>query len=99
MGEVEIITEGELEERYKEGFDQIGDIEIGNLTFQPSRIVEELDPIAFRCGLNDFEDSLLSDGVMSERSHIEGEDFFFCPECNTAFDDEKEAKECCGVEK
>ena len=32
------------------------EVKIGNLTFSPSRIVEELDPTAFRCMVSDNED-------------------------------------------
>jgi len=28
---------------------------------QPSRVLEHVDPVAFRCGMNDFEDSLRDD--------------------------------------
>ncbi len=38
-------------------------VEIGSLTFTPSRVLKELDPIAYRCGLNDYLDSLAQDGL------------------------------------
>lgn len=40
--------------------DRHPEIQIGYLTFSPSRIVEELDPIAFRCMVADgeFEDDV-----------------------------------------
>ncbi len=37
--------------------DVIGEIQVGSLTFDASRIIEELDPIAFRCGFSDYTDS------------------------------------------
>ena len=39
------------------------EVKIGNITFSPSRVLKELDPIAYRCGLGDYLDSLAQDGV------------------------------------
>jgi len=42
------------EEKYRQMLDECyPEVQIGCLTFSPSRIVEELDPIAFRCGVAD----------------------------------------------
>ena len=38
-----------------------GEINVG-VTFNASRVLRELDPIAFRCGFNDYMDSLFEDG-------------------------------------
>ena len=38
--------------------DEQGYVRIGSLTFSPSEIVRELDETAYRCGLNDYIDSL-----------------------------------------
>jgi hypothetical protein len=54
-------SEEDIEEMYVEMWDEMGEIKLGNLSFMPSRIVKELDPIAYRVGLNDFTDSLLTD--------------------------------------
>lgn len=44
------------EEEYDELLDDIySPIEIGNLVFNPSRVLKELDPIAYRCGMADIE--------------------------------------------
>lgn len=91
---IELISENELIEQYNEMLDESGECQIGDLAYEPHRVLEELDPIAYNCGLNDYEDSLESDGTYSERSHNR-EDFFECPECGDLFDDEDEAKECC----
>lgn len=34
-----------------------GNIQIGCCTFSPSRVLSELDPIAYRCGFSDWLDS------------------------------------------
>lgn len=38
--------------------DCYGEIEVAGLTFSAARIIEELDPTAFRCGEADYIDSL-----------------------------------------
>jgi len=64
--------------------DTYGNIEICGMTFNSGRALKELDPIAFRCALNDYESN-------------ENEKWF-CSECNTEFDNEEEAEECCQEE-
>lgn len=52
------ITEREAEELYEQMLDECyPEVKIGYLTFSPSRIVKELDPIAYRCGMSDWLDS------------------------------------------
>ena len=46
------------EESYKECIDEQGPVIVAGMKFTASRILEELDPIAYRCGLNDYVDSL-----------------------------------------
>jgi rubrerythrin len=48
--------------------------------FGPARILEEMDPIAYRCGFNDYVDGL------PER--------WECPECGAVYEDEESAKWC-----
>ena len=48
---------------YEDQFDDLLDesipeIEIGCLTYSPSHVLKNVDPTAYRCGLNDFVDSL-----------------------------------------
>lgn len=53
----EELTPVDTEEHYAACLDDIYPVvEIGGLTFSPSRIVKELDPTAFRCGMNDYLD-------------------------------------------
>lgn len=61
-----------------------GDIEVAGLCFTPSRIVEELDPTAYRCGFNDYVDSLPAR--------------FQCPICDKIHEDDTSAKWCCQTE-
>ncbi|KKN26573.1 hypothetical protein LCGC14_0873410 [marine sediment metagenome] len=43
------------DQAYRDMIDECnGPVCIGNFEFQASKIIEELDPIAFRCGRNDY---------------------------------------------
>lgn len=66
------------DEMWNEGY---GPVKIGSLTFDPAKIVEELDPIAYRCGFNDYVDGL------PQR--------WECPECGARYEDSESAKWCC----
>ena len=45
----ELLTEEEAQERYRDFLDEIYEsVTIGEITFNPSTILEECDPIAFR---------------------------------------------------
>ena len=47
----------DYEESYNEMLDEY-EIKIGNISFYGSRILSQLDPIAYRCGINDYIDGL-----------------------------------------
>ncbi len=52
------LTAIDLESRYDSMLDECyPEIKIGYLTFSPSRVLAELDPIAYRCGMSDWESS------------------------------------------
>lgn len=54
-----ITTMSELVEAYREFLNEIEpEVAICGCTFEPSAILEELDPIAFRCGYLEYADSL-----------------------------------------
>lgn len=53
-----IATMSEATQLYRDMLDEVyGEINIG-VTFQPSAVLEEMDPTAFRCGFADYMDSL-----------------------------------------
>jgi hypothetical protein len=56
-----VLEEGEDTESYDDMLNSYGPVKIAGLEFDASRIVAELDPIAYRCGLNDYNDSELSE--------------------------------------
>lgn len=41
-----------------------GEIKLGDLVFSPAEIIKTLDPIAYRCGLADFEDVMIENMEM-----------------------------------
>ena len=47
-----------VEEQYDELLDLYGPVRIGTLTYDASRVLREVDPIAYRVGLSDFESML-----------------------------------------
>ena len=49
----------DYEDQFDESLDEsIPEIEIGSLTYSPSHVLKNVDPVAYRCSLNDFVDSL-----------------------------------------
>ena len=42
-------------------FDSEGDVEIGNLSFNRSQILKQLDPTAYREEVNNYIDSMIED--------------------------------------
>ena len=63
--------EERLKEMYDDSLDEMGDIKIGTLTFSPSRVLREVDPIAYRTGLSEYEDFLLQDFEYDEGDEYE----------------------------
>lgn len=62
----ELMTEEEASDRYDEMLDEGEWCCVGNFQFAPSRVLKELDPIAYNCGFSDFTDSLYRDGILVE---------------------------------
>ena len=63
LSEAQWLTEDELEESFDDALDQQGDIKIGSLTFSPSRVLHQCDPIAYRIGLDEYADMIAQDGT------------------------------------
>lgn len=55
-----------IEDFYDETLNEMGEIEIGSLKFWPADILKNCDPIAYRCGLADFEDYILENAEMNK---------------------------------
>ena len=52
------IDPDDYEDSYCESLDSKGPVYVGSIAFDPSRILQELDPIAYRCGLVDYIDGI-----------------------------------------
>lgn len=52
------IDPDDYEDDYDIFLDEGGAVMVGGYEFLPSRILRELDPIAYRCGLNDYVDNI-----------------------------------------
>lgn len=54
----EILDDYTAHERYRDMLDECYEpLRIGELEWLPSVALEQLDPVAFRCGFNDFTDA------------------------------------------
>lgn len=63
----EDLYESELEERFDDFFNEIyPEVELGELTYLASRVLGEVDPIAYREAFLGWIDSQISDGVYRE---------------------------------
>lgn len=51
----------EIEERYREMLDEHYSVGIFGYEYSASRVLHDLDPIAYRQGLLDYADSLIAD--------------------------------------
>lgn len=66
------IDESEAYERYDEMLDECHEpMRIGDLVFYPSEVLSECDPIAYRCGFNDWLDS---EDLTTDEDEAEAED-------------------------
>ena len=45
-------------DQYEECLNSEGEVKVAGLTFYPADIIKELDPTAYRCGLNDYVDGI-----------------------------------------
>jgi len=86
------IPEDEAIEQYDNMLDDYNDLcVIGDLEFDPSRVLEELDPIAYQCGFNDWLDI---QGLTTDESECEHPDFeetldcCVCEDCGVEFSEE-----------
>jgi len=62
-----LITEAEALEMYEEMLDDCeGLVELCGMTYSASYVLREIDPVAYRCGFNDYVDSLTDDDIFVE---------------------------------
>jgi hypothetical protein len=75
----------DLEEMYNDMLDDYGPVEICGMEYEASYALREVDPVAYRCGMADYEDS--------ERL-VEIDDMYYTPDdVETALEELKELEE------
>ena len=61
------ITERELYAMYDDFLNDVyGEVEIMGMKYETSYAIKDLDPVAYKCGFNDWLDSQLTDGIYTE---------------------------------
>jgi len=62
-----LITKTEALEMFNEMLDDCeGPVELCGSTYSASYVLREIDPVAYRCGFNDYVDSLTDDDIFVE---------------------------------
>ncbi len=54
---MKFFTNDDLENRFRDDIDTFNNVEILGMSYLASRVLEELDPTAYRCCFNDWLDS------------------------------------------
>lgn len=62
----EELDHDDMAERFRDYLDSDGPVDVVGLSLYPSQILEGVDPVAFRCGVNDYVDTLVCDGEIAE---------------------------------
>lgn len=75
--EVELYDEDSFEDMLNETY---GTVDVCGYSYDAGYLLKKLDPIAFNCSLNDFQ---------------EYETRYQCPICGEEFEDEDDALDCC----
>jgi len=78
------ITEDQLEEMYEDYLDGIYEHSGSPFDLSGSRVLQEVDPVAYRCGLSDYADSLCQDGYTVE--NYNDEYIETCQYCDELYD-------------
>lgn len=49
------------EDAYREALNELAPVQIGTLKYDTAEVLEQIDPIAYRCGLLDYADELITE--------------------------------------
>jgi len=64
---VDKMDDREIERMHDEMIDECYDeVRIGSLCYSPSWVLKQVDPIAYRCSVAEYEDMLREDGLLDE---------------------------------
>lgn len=70
-----VITEDMQTDMFDQYLDELHDeVTIGDITFSPSKILAECDPIAYRCYASDYESAQIENGEWFEDDPTEDEE-------------------------
>ena len=69
-----VYDQNDLETNYAEMLNESGPVEIGGLSYDHAVAFEAVDPIAYRCGLVDYQSALEWDDWTENHEWIEDED-------------------------
>lgn len=75
---VERFAEDMAYDTYDDMLDEnYGEVEIAGMTYYTSNALKEIDPVAYRCGLSDYESSIISEADTIEIDENEIDDYEF----------------------
>ena len=60
-------------DQFDDMLDESGTVEAGGYSFYPSRILKELDPVAYSCSLNDYADAVFDASETDEYKALQEE--------------------------
>lgn len=63
----------DLADQFDECLDGSGDVSIAGYTYAPSYALKSVDPVAYRCGLNDYADSMFDKEYTEEYKALQDE--------------------------
>lgn len=90
-----VYDESDLRERYDGMLDEEGPVTIAGLEYSVSHALKTLDPIAYRCGMVDYQSALDWDEWTSDHERIGAdEDVNACIECGRYLDYDSMCDEC-----
>jgi hypothetical protein len=93
--EYQVITYAQAEDQYRDYINEATpEIKILGMSYLPSRILEEVDPIAYGVVFDEFANHLWEDGTAIEGYN--DDDLITCNECEIITDDHRDTlcKDC-----
>ena len=93
--EYQVITYAQAEDQYRDYINEATpEIKILGMSYTPSRILEEVDPIAYGVVFDEYANHLWEDGTAIEGYN--DDDLIECDECGICTDDYKDTwcKDC-----
>lgn len=93
MTTYQVISKEDAYKQMDEQIDENEKVKIGTLEYSASRVLKEIDPVAYNESFCSFTDGLREDTILVREDFREGE-YFSCEDCDKAYDTEEERNEC-----